>query len=307
MSLLCSSRTAVSQHGWGTCLLVLLSGLNSPAAFGQSSASPPKVQQKEHISLWHDNKVNDPFFWLREKNNPEVRKYLDAENAYTESMTAKIQPFADALYKEMLGHIKQTDLGVPLRRGSFYYYSRNQEGKQYPIRCRKKAAADGSFNDKAAEEVILDQNELAKGIKFFSVGAFQVSDDGNLLAYTTDTTGFRQFSLSVKDLRTGALLPDTAERVTSLEWCSDNRTIIYATEDRTTKRTHIVWRHTLGDESEVIYQEHDRLFNVGLSRSKDLSQIFLRLFEHRHLGDSRNAQQSPRRWLQNCPAPGKGP
>ncbi|HEV8058536.1 MAG TPA: S9 family peptidase [Gemmataceae bacterium] len=265
----CLSRVSV-------CIIVFLAELIAPAAFGQSPAPGPKVQEKEHISLWHNVKVNDTFFWLREKTNPEVRKYLEAENAYTEALTAGLQPFVDTLYKEMLGHIKQTDLGVPVRRGSFYYYSRVQEGKQYPIRCRKKAAADGSFDQKAAEAVILDQNELAKGLKFLSVGAFEVSDDGNLLAYTTDNTGFRQFSLSVKDLRTGALFPDTAERVTSVEWCSDNRTLIYATEDRTTKRTHIVWRHTLGDESEVVYQEHDRLFNVGLSRSKDLSQIFLR-------------------------------
>ena len=135
-------------------ILLLLASLHSPTALGQSpprtptTPSTPKAPQKEHISLWHDNKVNDPFFWLREKNNPEVRKYLEAENAYTEAMTAEIQPFADALYKEMLGHIKQTDLGVPLRRGPFYYYSRMQEGKQYPIRCRKKAAPDGSFNEK---------------------------------------------------------------------------------------------------------------------------------------------------------------
>jgi oligopeptidase B len=246
-----------------------------PTVYGQSP-KPPTVQQKEHVSDWHGSKVNDAFFWLREKSNPEVRKYLEAENAYTEAMTAKLQPFADALYKEMLGHIKQTDLSVPVRRGRFYYYSRSQEGKQYPIRCRKLAAADGSFDAKAAEQIILDQNELAKGLKFLTVGAFEVSDDGNLLAYTTDSTGFRQYRLSVRDLRTGELLPDTAERVTSVEWCADNKTLFYSTEDPLTKRTNIVWRHTLGDESEPVYQERDRLFTVGVGRSKDLSLIFLR-------------------------------
>ncbi len=258
------------------CIIVFLTGLAAPAALGQPPLAVPKVQEKEHISLWHNAKVNDAFFWLREKNNPEVRKYLDAENAYTEAMTASLRPFVDTLYKEMLGHIKQTDLGVPIRRGSFYYYSRVQEGKQYPIRCRKKAAADGTFDQNAVEEVILDQNELAKGLKFLSVGAVEVSDDGRLLAYTTDKTGFRQYSLNVKHLRTGALFPDTAERVTSVQWCADNKTFFYTTEDRITKRTHIVWRHTLGDESEVVYQERDRLFRVGLSRSKDLSTLFLR-------------------------------
>ena len=257
------------------CTLVLTASTSATKGSAQAPVSVPKAPEKEHISLWHNSKVNDPFFWLREKNDPEVRKYLDAENAYTESLTAGIQPFADALYKEMLGHLKQTDLGVPTRRGRFYYYSRVQEGKQYPIRCRKLAAADGSFNDKAAEEIILDQNELAKGIKFFSVGSVQASDDGNLLAYTTDSTGFRQFRLSVKDLRTGVILPDSADRVTSVEWCADNHTLFYTTEDPITKRTNIVWRHPLGDESEPVYQEKDRLFRVGVGRTKDLSLVLL--------------------------------
>ena len=278
VDILLSQRKAAGRRFYVGCACIsfLLLGLKSPDALGQAPARPPIAQEKEHIFLWHDCKVNDVFFWLREKSNPEVRKYLDAENAYTEAMTAKIQPFADALYKEMRGHIKLTDLDVPLHRGSFYYYSRLQEGKQYPIRCRKKAAADGSFDDKTAEEVILDQNELAKGLKFLTVGAFEVSDDGNLLAYATDSTGYRQFRLYVKDLRTGLLLPDSADRVSSIEWCADNKTLFYATEDAITKRTNIVWRHPLGDESEPVYQEKDRLFTVGVSRSKDLSLIFLR-------------------------------
>ncbi len=182
-------------------------------------------RQIEHISVWHGEKVDDRFYWLREKSSPEVIHYLEAENAYTEAMTKDIQPFAEALYKEMLGHIKQTDLSVPVRRGSYLYYSRTEEGKQYPIQCRKKAAGIGSAAE-GPEEVLLDLNELAKGVKFLSLGAFEVSDDANLLAYTTDSTGFRQYRLYVKDLRTGVILPDSAERVTSVEWCSDNRTLL---------------------------------------------------------------------------------
>jgi oligopeptidase B len=256
-------------------VVIFLAGLTTSTALAQSPASAPKAQQREHISNWHGEQVNDPYFWLREKSNPEVRKYIEAENAYTEAMTSNLQSFADSLYKEMLGHIKQTDLSVPVRRGAYYYYARFQEGKQYPIRCRKKAASDGSMDEKSTEEVILDQNELAKGLKFLMIAGFDVSDDGNLLAYTTDTTGFRQFRLNIKDLRTGVILPDSAERVTSLEWCSDNRTLFYATEDPVTKRSNIVWRHPLGDESEPIYQEKDRLYSVGLGRSKDLKMLFL--------------------------------
>jgi oligopeptidase B len=240
-----------------------------------TAGRPPEAKQVEHISVWHGEQVNDPFYWLREKSNPEVIKYLEAENAYTEAMTRNLKPFADALYKEMLGRIKQTDLSVPTRRGAYYYYSRMVEGKQYPIQCRKKAAEDGSFSEKAAEEILLDVNELAKGLKFLALGAFAVSDDANLLAYTMDTTGYRQFRLSIKDLRTGTLLPDSADRVTSLEWCADNKTLFYTTEDPVTKRSNLLWRHALEGEAEPVYLEKDHLYNIRLGRSKDRRMVFL--------------------------------
>ena len=131
--------------------------------------------------------VVDNYFWLREKSNPEVIKYLEQENAYTEAMTRRLKPFEDALYNEMLSHIKQTDLSVPVRRGDYYYYSRTEEGKQYPIQCRKKGSLEGK------EEVLLDLNELGQGRKFVGLGAFVVSDDQNLLAYTIDYVGYRQY------------------------------------------------------------------------------------------------------------------
>jgi oligopeptidase B len=246
-----------------------------PALLAQTSARPPVARQVEHISVWHGEKVDDRFFWLREKSSPEVIHYLEAENAYTTAMTAEIQPFADNLYQEMLGHIKQTDLSVPVRRGSYFYYSRTEEGKQYPIHCRKKAAGTGIALE-GPEEILLDLNELAKGVKFLSLGAFEVSDDENLLAYTCDSTGFRQYRLYVKDLRAGVILPDSAERVTSVEWCSDNRTLFYTTEDPVTKRSNMLWRHALGDETEPVHQEKDRLFNIRLGRSKDKKMLFLR-------------------------------
>jgi oligopeptidase B len=262
------------RQRWYLCIIASL--VISSFVEAQIAPQPPVAKQVEHISTWHGVKVDDPFFWLREKSNPAVIKYLEAENAYTEAMTKGLEPFSSALYKEMLGRIKQTDLSVPTRRGGYYYYSRMQEGKQYPIQCRKKAAADGAFDEKAKEEVLLDQNELAKGLKFLSMGDFEVSDDANLLAYTTDATGFRQFTLYVKDLRTGAVLPDSAERVTSVVWCADNRTLFYTTEDYVTKRSNIVWRHQLGEESEPAYLEKDRLYTVHAERSKDRKLVFLR-------------------------------
>jgi oligopeptidase B len=258
--------------------LVAVLGLfaSCPALAAQTAPPAPAVRQVEHISVWHGEQVNDPFFWLREKSNPEVIKYLEAENAYTDAMTKDLKPFADALYQEMVGHIKQTDLSVPVRQGAYFYYEREQEGKQYPIHCRKRAAEDGSFSETATEEILLDSNQLAEGSKFFSLDAFEVSDDANLLAYSTDITGFRQHRLYIKDLRTGRLLPDSSERVTSVAWCADNRTLFYTTEDPITKRSNTVWRHPLGDETEPVYQEKDRLYTVELARSTDKKMLFLR-------------------------------
>ena len=203
---------------------------------------PPVARQVEHISLWHGEKVSDPWFWLREKTNPEVVAYLNAENAYTEAMTADLKPFSETLYKEMLGRIKQTDLSVPVRRGAFYYYSRTEEGKQYPIQCRRKAAKEGAYDEKAAEEVLLDQNELAKGLKFLSLGGMTVSDDDRTLLFSTDATGFRQYTLFTKDLATGKVSAPLAERVTSFTWAGDAQHVFYVTEDAVTKRSDQLWR-----------------------------------------------------------------
>lgn len=220
----------------------------------------------------HGATVNDPYFWLREKQNPEVSAYLNAENAYTEGQTSALKPFASKLYDEMLGRIKQTDLSVPVRRGRYLYYSRTVEGKQYPIQCRREANA----GENAAEQVILDLNELAVGHKFVGVGASVVSDDGNLLAYTVDHTGFRQFNLQAKDLRTGKIFADTTPRVTSLAWAADNATLLLTTEDAVTKRSHLLLRHKLGESDfPVVYDERDELYDIEVSKTRDREFILL--------------------------------
>ena len=156
-----------------------------------------------HIQVWHGQKFTDPYFWLREKGTPDVVNYLNAENAYGEAVTQALKPFSEALYKEMLGRIKQTDLSVPVLDRSYLYYSRTVEGKQYSIQCRKKGSIE------APEEVLLDLNEMGKDLKFISLGDRDVSANNQLLAYTTDTTGFRQYILHVKDLRNGRILAET--------------------------------------------------------------------------------------------------
>ncbi len=216
---------------------LILSGLFS--AMVVTSQIPPTAPRVEHQEVRHGATVTDAYFWLREKSNPKVAQYLEAENAYTDAMTKDLKPFSDALYTEMLGRIKQTDLTVPVSRHGYLYYSRTEEGKQYPIQCRRKGTME------APEEVLLDLNELGKDKKFVGLGSFVVSDDQNLVAYTIDYTGFRQFALYVKDLRTGQTLPDTFERVTSLAWAADNKTLFLVTEDAVTKRSDKLYRHAL--------------------------------------------------------------
>jgi len=231
------------------------------------------AEKKAKTTNIHGDTLVDDYFWLREKANPSVMAYLQAEDAYAQSMMKHTTAFQEKLYNEMLSHIKQTDTNVPYRYGNYFYYSRTEEGKQYPIFCRQKGSTQ------APEEIILDMNELAKGQKFMSVGLLAPTDDANLLAYSTDNTGYRQYTLQVKDLRTGQLLPEKIERVTAFAWASDNKTFFYVTEDATTKRSDKFFRHVLGsDKNDLIYDEKDELFDIGAFRSLDRKVIFLEAF-----------------------------
>jgi oligopeptidase B len=244
----------------------------APALLAQNGAGkqPPLAKTVPHTTEIHGYKLKDNYFWLREKKNPDVIKYLEDENGYTDEVMKPTTQLQEALYKEMLGHIKQTDLSVPSKIGEYYYYSRTEEGKQYPYMCRKK----GSMQ--ASEELLLDLNKMAEGHSFLGLGSYGVSDDGNLLAYSTDTTGYRQYALHVKDLGTGKTLNENIERTGSVVWANDNKTLFYTTEDDVSKRSDKVWRHTVGsDKSDLIYDEKDELFDVGAGRSLDKKIIFL--------------------------------
>ena len=166
---------------------------------------------------------------------------------------------------------------MPYRKHGYWYYTRTEEGKQYPILCRKKETLD------APEEVMLDVNQLAQGEKFMSLGASEVSDDSNLLAFTTDNVGFRQYKLHVKDLRTGKVLPDTAERVDSVTWAADNKTLFYSTEDAQTKRSNLVHRHVLGTDSAsdpVVFDEKDERYDVYVYRTRDDKYLMMQSESH---------------------------
>ena len=237
---------------------------------GGVAPQPPMTEKKPKTTAIHGVTMVDDYFWLREKTNPAVMAHLQAENDYADALMKPTEQLQQKLYTEMLSHIKQTDTNVPYRWGNHFYYTRTVEGLQYPIFCRKRGSVD------APEEIVLDQNELAKGQKFMSVGAFVPSDDGNLLAYSTDNTGYRQYTLQIKDLRTGQVFPERIERVNNVAWASDNKTLFYVTEDATTKRSDKFFRHVLGtDKNELIFEEKDELYDIGTWRTRDNAIIFL--------------------------------
>ncbi len=271
--------------------LILIADTALAQTDGASTTQPPMAEKKPKITKIHGETLVDDYFWLREKSNPAVLEHLKAEDAYATTMMKATEALQAKLYQEMLSHIKQTDQNVPYRLGNYFYYTRTEEGKQYPIYCRKKGSLE------AKEEVVLDQNELAKGQKFMSVGAFAPSDDGNLLAYSTDNTGYWQYTLQIKNLQTGDLFPEKIERVDSLAWATDNKTLFYVTEDAVTKRSDKFFRHVLGsDKSDLLYEEKDELFDLGAQRSRDKAVIFLGAYsktstEFRYISaDSPNAE-----------------
>ncbi|HSR15559.1 MAG TPA: hypothetical protein VLL51_07385, partial [Gemmatimonadales bacterium] len=230
---------------------------------------PPLAEPRPVAVERHGERLVDPFGWLRQREDPAVKAYLEAENAYAESVLAGTKELQEQLYQEMLGRIKQTDLSVPYRDRGFYYYSRTEEGKQYPIHCRKAGSLE------AAEEVLLDLNQLAAGKSFMALGEFDVSDDGRLLAYSTDDTGFREYTLVIKDLRNGSLLPFRVERASSAAWSTDGRTLFYVTEDEA-KRPFRLYRHQLGSERhDLVYEESDEAFRVGVGRTRSGDWLLL--------------------------------
>ena len=246
-------------------------------------STPPRAKQVPRITRIHDHDLKDDYAWLREKGTPEVTAHLEAENAYTEAVMEPYKGLQESLYGEMLGRIRQTDLSVPARKGEYWYYSRTEEGKQYPFMCRRRGSMEG------VEEILLDLNRMVEGHSYLGIGAYAVSDDANLLAFSMDTTGYRQYTLYVKDLRSGTLLNARIERVGTVAWANDNQTLFFTTEHATTKRTDTLWRHRVGTaEQALVREEKDELFDLAVGRSLDGKVLFLGAYaktsrEHRWL------------------------
>lgn len=256
-------------------LPALLLATLSPLATAAEAAAPVATRTPWQETR-HGTVVTDDYRWLQKKTDPAVIDYLNAENAYTAAVTKPIQPLADTLFGEIKGRMQEVDLSVPVRMGNFYYYTRTEAGKQYPINCRRPIGASGAYDAQAQEEILLDQNRLADGHTFFSVRAFAVSPNEQLLAYTTDTTGFRQYELHVKDLKTGKLLTDTMARVTSLAWAANNASLMLVQEDATTKRSDRLFRLDLGGAPQQVYHEAVEQFSISINRTQDRKFFVLR-------------------------------
>ncbi|MGC1615043.1 MAG: S9 family peptidase [Candidatus Acidiferrum sp.] len=245
-------------------------------ANGTLQLSPPLARREPVETVLHGDRRVDHYGWLRQKESPEVIAYLDAENAYTDAILRPAERFQDALYQEMLGRILQTDLSAPYRLRGYLYFTCTEQGKQYPIHCRRTDAS-GSL-----DEVLLDLNRLAGGHSFLGLGAFDVSSDNQLLAYALDTTGFRQYTLHVKNLWSGEVFPEAIERVTSAAWAADSRTLFYTVEDATTKRSHRLYRHAAGstEPGVLIYEEIDERFRIEIERTRSGAFLLLVIASH---------------------------
>ncbi len=236
-----------------------------------AASTPPQAPQRPHVITEQGQSRNDPFFWLRDKTNPETIKYLEAENRYTDLKLKPVRALQQRLYREMRGRIQETDLSVPYRIDDYYYYSRSESGKQYEIFCRKR----GDLN--APEEILLDENSLANGFKYFSIGVLSVSPDHRLLAYSVDTNGGEIFTLRVKNLETGELLPDIISGTSySFAWANDNQSFFYDQLDAA-KRPFRAMRHVLGtgvQSDPTVLEEPDERFELSISKSRSKQFIF---------------------------------
>lgn len=252
----------------------------APAFFnettGTPSISPPLARREPLETILHGDRRVDHYAWLRQKDNPEVIAYLEAENTYTDAILRPTEAFQESLYQEMVGRILQTDLSVPYRLRGYLYFMCTEQGKQYPIHCRR-VDTSGSL-----DEMLLDLNRLAEGHSFLGLGAFDVSSDNQLLAYALDTSGFRQYTLHIKNLWNGAIFPEAIERVTSAAWAADNRTLFYTVEDPTTKRSHRLFRHSAGsgETDALIYEETDERFRLEIERTRSGAFLLLVIASH---------------------------
>ncbi|MFQ5607446.1 MAG: S9 family peptidase, partial [Candidatus Zixiibacteriota bacterium] len=254
----------------GVCLT--LTGCQTMTSVATSAKAPvAKIEPAELEKHGHVRVDNSS--WLKDRDNPEVIEYLKEENEYTGQMMAHTKKFEEALFEEIKGRIKQDDASAPYRENGYWYYTRYEEGGEYPLYCRKQGTLE------AAEEIMLNVNELAKGHEFYAVAAVRVTENRNIVSYAVDTTGRRIYSVRFKNLETGENLDDALDSVTANSaWANDSKTILYARQDPVTLRYYRIYRHTLGaDQSEdkLIYEETDETFSCYVWKTKSKKYLMI--------------------------------
>jgi oligopeptidase B len=244
-----------------------------PAGDATAGLKPPKAEIVPKELTIHGHTRVDNYYWLNERDNPKVIDYLNAENAYTQAVLKPTEALQEKLYNEIVGRIKQTDLSVPYRSEGFYYYTRFEEGKDYPVYCRKKGSLEG------AEEILLNVNDMAQGHNYYSVGGLAVSPDNTIISFGVDTVSRRKYTLHFKNLTTGEILPDAVVNTTgSAAWANDNKTVFYTQIDDTTLRPQKIFRHVLGtpvENDKLIFHEADETFDTFAFKTKSKKFIFI--------------------------------
>lgn len=254
-------------------MLLLAVVLTMPACKTDLKMNPPIAEKKPKELTIHGDTRIDNYYWLRERENPEVIAYLEAENAYRASVMKKTETLQEELYEEIVGRIKQTDQSVPYKKNGYYYYTRYEEGKEYPIHCRKKGSME------ADEEVMLDVNQMAEGHAYYSVSGLNVSTNNRYLVFGVDTVSRRKYTLHVKDLTTGKMLDDQIPLTTGgSTWANDNKTIFYTTKDEQTLRSSEIHKHILGTPAandHLVYTEDDETFSTFVYKTKSEKYIVI--------------------------------
>jgi len=256
------------------CLPAALMALMGLSGCPAKPLSPPVARIEPHVTVIHGDTLTDNYYWLRNREDQAVIQYLKDENAYTEAVMQPTKKMQKRLYREMLKRIKETDLSVPVKVDDYYYYSRTEEGQQYPIFCRKHG------NLEAPEEILLDQNKLAAGRQYCSLGAYSISPDHKILAYSVDFSGSEEHTLFFKNLVANTLLADTIAKTSyGVEWSNDNQTVFYTTLD-SIKRPDKLWRHCLGTpvaEDKMVFHEPDERYYLNLEKTRSRRYLLLTL------------------------------
>lgn len=261
------------MYGSGIALLLLASCGTKNKTMRDVKAQPPVAKKvKKELTIHGDTRI-DNYYWLNERENPEVIEHLKAENAYTDTMMKHTEEFQQNLYDEMVARIKKTDESVPYKKNGYYYYSRTEGDAEYPLICRKKGSLD------AEEEIILDMPKMAEGEAFFSVGDYEISTNNELIAYTVDNVSRRKYTIYVKNLKTGEVYPDKIENTSgSITWANDNQTLFYTKKDEQTLLPYQVYTHKLGtpaSEDKLIYEEKDNTFYTACYKTKSEKYIMI--------------------------------